>query len=512
MPLSNRDLEAARSYHQATKHTFLSVRTGGHALDWANQPFPFKVYPQLTPVPLPEELPQSGVAALSAVAQTVPFTVAAAPTLAQLAALLYFSAGITRRRKYSGGELFFRAAASTGALYQTELYVACGELEGLDAGVYHFAPAEFGLRRLRQGDFRAVLADATAHEPAVALAPAIIVSTGIFWRNSWKYQARAYRHFGWDTGTLLANLLAMATAVGLPARVVLGFVDDAVNHLLGLDMAREVAFTLVPVGRGLTATPPIADVPRLEMETLPLSASEVDYPEMRAMHEASSLGSADEVREWRQAPPLLEPERTVGPVIALAPPPEVELPRDTAEQVILRRGSSRRFRREPITLPQFATMLDRATRDIPADFHAEAAPQLNHLYLIVHAVDGLEPGAYVFHRRECALELLKQGSFRSEARYLDLEQELAGDASAAIFFMADLEAVLQRWGNRGYRAAQLEAGLIGGRLYLNASAQGLGATGLTFYDDDVTSFFSPQAKGKSAIFLTALGHSGKTAR
>jgi hypothetical protein len=42
-------------------------------------------------------------------------------------------------------------------------------------------------------------------------------------------------------------------------------------------------------------------------------------------------------------------------------------------------------------------------------------------------------------------------------------------------------------------------------MYLAAYAQRLGATGLTFFDDDVTSFFSPHAKHKSAIFLLAIG-------
>ena len=65
-------------------------------------------------------------------------------------------------------------------------------------------------------------------------------------------------------------------------------------------------------------------------------------------------------------------------------------------------------------------------------------------------------------------------------------------------------------GNRGYRAVQLEAGIIGGKLYLAAYAQHLGATGLTFFDDEVTAFFSPHAEGKSAIFLVAIGHSAKT--
>ena len=34
---------------------------------------------------------------------------------------------------------------------------------------------------------------------------------------------------------------------------------------------------------------------------------------------------------------------------------------------------------------------------------------------------------------------------------------------------------------------------------------GLGATGLTFFDDEVTQFFSPHAAGKSVMFLTLLG-------
>ncbi len=50
---------------------------------------------------------------------------------------------------------------------------------------------------------------------------------------------------------------------------------------------------------------------------------------------------------------------------------------------------------------------------------------------------------------------------------------------------------------------------MGGKLYLAAYALRLGASGLTFYDDDVTEFFSPHATGKSAIFLTCLGRSAR---
>jgi SagB-type dehydrogenase family enzyme len=152
-------------------------------------------------------------------------------------------------------------------------------------------------------------------------------------------------------------------------------------------------------------------------------------------------------------------------------------------------------------------MLDRGTRGVPADFLEPAGATLNDLYLIVHEVEGLPAGAYVFHRDRQALELLKEGNFRLEAGYLGLEQELPADASVNVYFLGDLPHILARFGNRGYRATELEAGIIGGKLYLSAYARRLGATGLTFYDDDVTAFFSPHAAGKSVMFLTALGRS-----
>jgi hypothetical protein len=130
---------------------------------------------------------------------------------------------------------------------------------------------------------------------------------------------------------------------------------------------------------------------------------------------------------------------------------------------------------------------------------------LTDLYLIVHAVEGLPPGAYVFHRDRQSLELLKEGSLRREAGFLGLGQELPADASVDIFCLANLSPILERFGNRGYRAAQLEAAIIGGRCYLAAYSQRLGATGLTFFDDDVTAFFSSHAAGKSVMFLTAVG-------
>jgi len=488
----NGDIARAWAYHNATKHSESSIRSSPHYLDWANQPIPLKIYTTLEPIPLPRDAVQSGISAISAISATGTEgagETSRTPTLEDLARILYFSAGITKKKTYPGGEMYFRAASCTGALYEIELYVVCGDLPDLPAGVYHFGPGDFALRRLREGDYRGLLG---------LNAPVVVACTGTYWRNAWKYRARTYRHFGWDNGTILANILAMTAALQLPANVRCEFVDADVNSLLDLETEREVAFSLVTIGESGADIPPAPPTSPLHLPTVPLSKTEVDYPELREIHAASSLETGNDSWTLIERPYSRDPQ-AVGAVYDRP----VSNHTDTIEQVILRRGSSRRFARKSITLDQFSTILDSSTRGIPADF-----PALNDLYLIVNAVDGLASGAYFYDRRDRTLECLKPGEFRSDARYLGLQQDLPGDAAADVFFMAALDPIFETYGNRGYRAVNLEAGIVGGKMYLAAYAQRLGATGLTFFDDDVTQFFSPHAAGKSAIFLVALGKSG----
>ncbi len=495
----NRHPEASRRYHDATAHTRESVRSG-RGLDWAIKPELFKIYPDLSVVQLPRDFPVPALDALAAISGA---TNSSAPLdLERLAALLFFSAGVTKRTSYpGGGAMYFRAAPSTGALYQTEAYVVAGDVAGLAPGVYHFSPGDFALRRLREGDFRGTLAIAAAADD-LASRPATVVLTAIYWRNTWKYQARGYRHLFWDSGTMLANMLAVARALGLPARALTGFVDLEVNGLLALDAEKEGALLLAPVGgeaKPAASSPVVAAV---TPAVIPLSASEVDYPLLRDAYANSTLDSEAEVMAWREAPwaPAIV---AAGSRVAL-PTPRLVAGRSFAE-TIMARGSTREFSGAPIASEQLSTALWHATRGWSADVPSG----LVELYLSVHAVDGREPGAYCYRPATHALEKLKTGDFRKEAAHLCLDQPLGGLSSATVFFLADLEALLEAYGNRGYRLANLEAGFIGGCLYLGAYAQRFGATGLTFYDRDVVDFFSPHAAGKDAIFVTALGRSVK---
>ena len=73
----------------------------------------------------------------------------AVPTAEDLSALLFYTGGVTKVGTVAGGgKLHFRAAACTGALYHIEIYLVCGPLPGVDAGVYHFGPPRFCLAQI----------------------------------------------------------------------------------------------------------------------------------------------------------------------------------------------------------------------------------------------------------------------------------------------------------------------------------------------------------------------------
>ena len=485
-----------REYHERTKHSVASVRAGSHGLDWDNQPLPFKIYPDLSAIPLPTDLPGSQRLALEALAGTPSQPPRAVDAMA-LAHTIYFSAGVLRRRTYPGGTVYYRAAACTGALYHVDVYVASGDLAGLGAGLYHFGAHDFALRRLRDADCRSYIVEAAAAEPHLARAPVLLALTSTFWRNAWKYRTRTYRHCFWDGGTIVANLLAAAAGLDVPVHVVTGFADAAIAGLLDIDTSREVPLALVALGTDSPPAPPPPPITPLGYATLPLSRSEVSYPILADAHTASALVSPDDVRRWRSRPD--EPTATSPDTTTRIEPLPAGVVREPIEAVIVRRGSSRRFSHSSIPLTALATVLHAARAESPLDVHARST-----CYVIVNAVDGLASGAYA-ETPDGALETIRLGDFRRDAGLLGLGQQLPADAAACLYWLVDLEPVFARLGDRGYRVAQLEAAIAGGRAYLAAYALGLGATGLTFFDDDVTRFFSPHAAGKSVLFLTAVG-------
>jgi len=493
---------AARRFHDETKHSVESLNREPHRLDWANLPLPFKIYRSIAgePLPLPGEIRASVFDAIHGRVPERPAGVAF--DRAALARMLHFSLGILHRRRLADGSTRdFRAAPATGALYHIDAYLVVADLADLAAGVYHFAPHDFSLRRLREGDFRAVVAEAAARRARVAESYATIVLASTFWRNAWKYRRRAYRHVFWDGGTVIAQLVAAAAADGWPSEVLLGFADVPIEELCGLDPEREGIVALIPVGPGAPSPPPVARPAAIRFEIERLSEREVDYPDIRAVHRAGVLDDGRAAAAW-----IAKAARFAAGEPAVAIELAGDRPDDSLGAVVERRGSTRVFDLSPISSGELGNVLSATIAPLAADYRASPIDALVELYVIVHAVEGVDPGAYRWDARRAVLDRLWSGERRREAGYLALGQALGAAAAVDVYAIADLDRVLAALGTRGYRAATLDGGISGGRTYLAAYAQRLGATGLTFFDDDVARFFGLDPSRFGVMFLTAVGH------
>jgi SagB-type dehydrogenase family enzyme len=556
----NEEIGYAIDYHEATKHSETSLMTSRHYLDFDNKPIPFKIYLELPSISLPINFPTPEVNALSCISGMISqrssedmkrltttttsidtsntITTSSTPNfnIENLAEILFFSAGITRELKYPYGKYYMRAASATGALYPIELYVICDDISpDLVAGVYYFSPPDFSLTQIRKGRYKRYLAAATANNQDITNSAIAIIFTSFAWRNAWKYQARSYRHWFWDSGVIAANLLATTYAMGLPTRIIMGFLDDNVSQLLCLEDQREAAIAMAAIGRGrpkdtITPSQQQSEGDRISHVTLPKiralsKRGEINYPEIWELNRASKLTSKQEIEKWinnaHRHHQLLsttshyaQEKGTNNDDNVLVIPNELEEDSQNSrslKETILWRGSSRRFARTDISFSALKTMLYNSTRGVPIDIFREGNSLID-IYFIANGVGGLTPGAYFYNRNTSAtnpgtsIEKIREiASSRNISGYLCLGQSLFSDASVVFFLMTGLQSVLRSLGNRGYRASQFEAGIIAGKIYLAAYGLGIGASGSTFFDDAVTELFSPHASNKSTMIAVGIG-------
>ena len=203
------------------------------------------------------------------------------------------------------------------------------------------------------------------------------------------------------------------------------------------------------------------------------------FPVALRAHAASALVDADAVGQWRTSPQGGEPK----------------LDRDTLVRAIRKRRSVRAYADEPLPREELAELLRWSEAPIPAD----AAPVVRQL-VTVASVEGLEPGIY-----DAQLNLIaprEERELREAAGFAAMEQEHPRDAAVNVFQVADLEAIVERLGERGYRWAQLEAGIRAGRLQIGAFRRGWGAAASTFFDAEVSRLLDTH---ESPLLIVAVG-------
>ncbi|MBI5329403.1 MAG: SagB/ThcOx family dehydrogenase [Betaproteobacteria bacterium] len=473
-----------RAYHLRTKHRHERYADGPGSLDWDAQPDPFRTWKGTRWYSLPRRTPE----------RDIPWSALAAPRAPEpfntdnLSAFLRLSVAITAWKEYGGNRWALRAHPSSGNLHPTETWIVAYWVEGLADGLYHYQCRDHTV------EWRASALEAS-DQPGLWLG-----FTSIPWREAWKYGERAFRYCQLDMGHVLAAVAHAAALFGWRARLV-DLSHEALAHCLGADRAEDYAgveaeeaevMVALKAGEGM-------EMPPLEWDEWSGLPSLLDpkpmyeWPVIEAVAAATRGPLPEEAADF----PSLEGGEREG---------DSTLP---ASQVLLRRRSAQAFDgRTTLPLDVFrrvlASLLPRA--DSPVWRMWKAAPSV-HPALLVHRVEGLEPGLYLLPRSEAGLTglgpalraefewtpadpelpLYRLVSARAErtARSVSCHQDIAAQSAFTLMFIAEFDGPLAE-NPAAYRHLHWEAGMLGHCATLEAEAAGWRGTGIgCFFDDAV---------------------------
>ncbi len=162
-------------------------------------------------------------------------------SLAELARLLWAAQGINHPEG-------LRTAPSAGALYPLEIYVAAGDVDGLEPAVYRYRAADHALDQVIDGDVRRTLARAALNQAWLASAAVVVVITVVYERTTRKYGERGKRYVDIEVGHAAQNLYLQAEALRLGTAAVGAFDDGKIARALNLP-ANTKPLLLMPVGK-----------------------------------------------------------------------------------------------------------------------------------------------------------------------------------------------------------------------------------------------------------------------
>jgi SagB-type dehydrogenase family enzyme len=404
-----------------------------------------------------------------------------------------------------------RVVASGGALYPTELYLLVGPGQSLAAGLYHYDPAHHALDRLRAGDFTHTFLDGLAEPPRSRVEYALLFSAA-FWKDAFKYQEFSYRLQGLDIGCLLAQAQLVAEQRQLEPTLHYRFVDQRMNHLLGLDSLKESVYAIMTF-EGTLARLSSRRTPKdvreassdtidtMQLRTLEQYEPLSRWPLLEAVHRASQREARTDLYAQGALAPIARP---VTSDLAIELP---AAPYRYARSDAGRRRSSWpvQFRPRPLPLEQLALLLQVGHQGYRGDLGGETT-SLAHtlLYCVINHVEGLSPGIYRYevdqeqHRR--LLRLVRAGEFHQALQAAQIGSLVnAANLSLCIIPVGDYAAGFSVYGDRWYRMQNMEAGMIAQRLYLAGAARGLGCRANLTYRDEATDSLLALPEGYTSL-------------
>lgn len=185
----------------------------------------------------------------------------------------------------------------------------------------------------------------------------------------------------------------------------------------------------------------------------------------------------------------------------------------SVEEAIWRRRSIRSFTGEPLRISEVSQLLWAAQGITDYERKLRAAPSAGatyplEVYLVVsnNGVVGLAEGLYHYDPFTHRLEYTLKGDLRFDLTEAAYKQSCVMEASISIVLVAVYERTTSKYGERGIRYVQMEAGHVGQNLYLQATALGLGMVTVGAFNDDEVQEILQLSKEQKPLYIIPVGH------
>jgi SagB-type dehydrogenase family enzyme len=128
------------------------------------------------------------------------------------------------------------------------MYVLALNVADLEKGIYHYDVRAHGLKKIKLGDFKEWSKRMLLLQSELCDSAALIFLASNQGRLRSKYGPRAYRLGLLDAGHVSENLYLVSAALNLSVTATGGFIDDEINHSLGLDGVDDCVVLVLAVG------------------------------------------------------------------------------------------------------------------------------------------------------------------------------------------------------------------------------------------------------------------------
>ncbi|MBN3555665.1 SagB family peptide dehydrogenase [Fictibacillus nanhaiensis] len=453
-------------------------------VNWEDAPLPYKLYT----TDLPKfELSINHSDTLS------PSTHA---TLDDLSQFLMYSYGITQLSESflsldseDTWMTYRRYVPSGGALYPSEVYLYLKLVE-LPNGIYHYDAAHHSLICLREGNFDNYLNQALGNRCNVSKCFATVFVSTFFWKNFFKYHNFSYRLQGLDAGFLIGQMLEVGKRKKFETGVYYQFLDEAINHLLGVHEDEESVYAVLFLSID-NEMEWFKDTKEVEITAKKLS-EEFDpihhqhymkssvirpYPMLRKMNHACKLHSFS----YKKRSKDIEPHTIKLPT----------QPKDTAVSFSKacrdRYSPGQDFVIKPLSIETLSSLLKDLSsmchyrNDIDQDLSLLTSRV--SLRFTAYGVEGLSNGLYEVNDSTQEFKLISHGDYRT-AQQDGLLSDFVNMAQIPLSFnfSGSNNHYHELHGYRGHRIQHMEVGILAHKLLIAASARNMNGHPVLGYD------------------------------